>query len=324
MAKEISPQDQPNQSADRKYYKNRDNKTSCLQRTIADSTLKNRFQLKPNATPRRVDPKFRTNADLPLSADVYYANDGKAQVLDSKMPAASGISQDAGVGPIIVTHESKIREGIAKAISRLQMGDTGIKIGLADAAWVRKARTALEFAVTREEITEDQGREISFGVARQVPEQPLPAVTPHMPVPGDEKLGGLFGDPTQFVTKEDVAAAVAEMPKTPSDITEKLPTDAEPLPESDVEPEVEPEVLDGGPDSGSMVDDSDDDSDVEVEPPATEPMIPDEPSSVTFATPPAAKSNKNKKKHRKPATPVAAEPTPPPTNDDVDADDSDG
>jgi hypothetical protein len=179
-----------------------------IQRSIADSTLKRGDMLRPNPTPRRVDPHRPLQSDIPVSADVYYGVDGKAA--QAGQPRA-GLPVDANVGPIVVREESRVRAALAKAIERVQMGDTQVKVGLGDAKWTSKARTLVEFAVAREEITEDQGREIILGVAAPAP---APSPKPRPPVQAAEpgEMLSVLGDPTHFVGREEEAV---EAPKTP-------------------------------------------------------------------------------------------------------------
>jgi hypothetical protein len=151
----------PNQSADKKYY-------ASGQRSVINGGTTTNVR-----TPSRVDPKKTIQSDMPMSADVYYKDPGeqrqRGSVMPVVVPGAGGRAVDmpvtqAGVqGTLRVLRREDIRPCVAAAIGRARDGAPTL-VEVADQAWLAMARTLVELAVGREDITHDQGRDIVFGV----------------------------------------------------------------------------------------------------------------------------------------------------------------
>lgn len=235
--KEVSSLDQPLQSSDRKYYATRQG-TSAIQRTKADSTLKDADAVTAIPTPRMVDPRSsRPEAGLPRSSDVYYANDNRARAvppLKAQPPQSEAVQKGGAIEEVFIRSEAEITQQMAKAIGLIQGGAFQVRVGIADRSLLKHSRMAVEFAVTREQITEDQGRDIVFGI---VPVSAIPAAgkvdPPAWPKLPASPEATTLDDPTKF-------AAPVEAPPVPVADLARKPESLIPLSEVDQEEQAVP------------------------------------------------------------------------------------
>lgn len=165
MAKSVHPIDQPNQSADRRYYAS--GQRSVITPSPADAP-KRKGPLTGNPTPRIVDPhRSAHEASMPRSCDVYYANDSKA--LGQALPAQTlalrpGVPAEQPDAIVILDGTSTLRQRMEIALDRLRLGYIPVRVSVADRELLKAARQFIEMAVTREEISEDQSRDVVFGM----------------------------------------------------------------------------------------------------------------------------------------------------------------
>jgi len=193
MAREVAQQDQPNQSADKRYYASRQG-TSAIQRSIADSTLKRGQPLRANPTPKIVDPKQAYDRSLPRSSDVYYASQPNASrpVAPATVPQpVEQIADEQQLRLLSVRSIDDLRSVVSSAVGAAREGYR-VQLRLGEAAWATRARTQIELAVAREDISEEQGREIVLGVLPAAVVRPavfkdsaVPLPTVRLPVPAE-------------------------------------------------------------------------------------------------------------------------------------------
>jgi hypothetical protein len=177
VAKQVNQQDQPIRSTNHVYGSGQ---KSAIQRTIADSKLKRPDQLQANITPPAVAPKGQGNDPSVLqSSDKYYANQENkvAKPAPFVMDQADTVVQNSGVMTQPVAHnqsthlveiktEGELASKMQETVQALQQGVGTVRVLLYNKDWAAKARQQIEFAVTREIITEDQGRDVQYGVHR--------------------------------------------------------------------------------------------------------------------------------------------------------------
>ncbi len=146
--------------------------------TAADSVLKPGQKPKPIATPtQRTDDK---------SADKYYAEGGSARPRSSaqagvkkvlgpppKLAAAPKNARQRGNIGMTITTKEQVVEVIDEVVSLLQDGGTNIVVTIkaGESDLLKRARAALDMAVTREKITEDEYREVRLSYDTSVTEQ---------------------------------------------------------------------------------------------------------------------------------------------------------
>lgn len=188
-------------------------------RTVADSTLKPGQEPTPalNTPTVRADDK---------SADKYYAEGGSNRARPAAgtrrpqpTPAVKKLGPPPALGrparpPFTILDVTDVNPVVRDAVARVKEGQevtVTVRAGAADL--LRRARTAVELAVTREDITEDQGRDIRFGYAAApaAPPPPAPPAPPPAPkAPEDDPLAFLAGD----------IDADEEVDTTPQDVQE--------------------------------------------------------------------------------------------------------
>lgn len=150
MARHVNPIDQPNQSSD-KYYRSRDVSV------IGPPTGEGRSLPPGSYTPDFVNPAVSRQADRPRSADVYYKDPAETRRALQNLPPAA---LNTGLMTVMVREE--LDEILRAAIWSASQGQR-VRVAVADVAWLPAARLKVEQAVTRQTLTEDQGREILFG-----------------------------------------------------------------------------------------------------------------------------------------------------------------
>lgn len=153
-----------------KYYKSK-KPGSAFQQSAADSVRKPGKKLPPGYTPV-VTPKFNTDD---TTTDRYYREGGSksgnaGQPVQAKLPykavdpaVAAG---SHGVVLVEIPDAKFLHEGIASAKAAARQGNK-VEVAVTKSELVEKVRVALDGAVTREEITEDQRREIRVGIKKQ-------------------------------------------------------------------------------------------------------------------------------------------------------------
>jgi len=144
---------------------------SVIQRSIADSKLKKPNQLRPVPTPKAVDPKVAKQSNTIRNSDEYYANDGKAT--STAITTGGGLQADASVSQakmqgdiIVIENANGLKPGMARAIEMVKAGYDDVRVALGNKGLAKHARQEVEMAVTREEIHEDQGRDIKIGLTQ--------------------------------------------------------------------------------------------------------------------------------------------------------------
>lgn len=226
---------QPHSNVDKTIYGS--GHRSVIQRTVADSRLTHKHDLVPIATPPAVDPKVSDNRPNQTS-NKYYANyvpKTKPAAISSLGMVKLNVSAQApivanGVQTVLVD-ASNLREQMQNVIDLLQQGYPAVQVALAHITLQLAARTQLDLAVSREEITEDQARDVKFGIANaglaeakvvdmleaephKAVEPPTLTVTiPEAVDPTEEQLEDaepFTGDPAAFVRGDTEATAEPE------------------------------------------------------------------------------------------------------------------
>lgn len=115
---------------------------------------------------RSADKKYYKERQLPSQKPV-------ARHLAKAMAAQQSPMQAQAVSQLMIRVGLDVNPVMDEVVRRLQNGETNVIVGVAQAL-VRRARTKLETLVTRELITEDQGRDVQF--SKLVGELETPAV----------------------------------------------------------------------------------------------------------------------------------------------------
>lgn len=172
----------PNESSD-KYYASKD-------RSVISPPLGGRrTPLRPNPTPAYVDPKRSRQSDLTRSADVYYKDPEESK--RERAEALPKVREAVENGIISIQTREELTTKVRSAIYNCAFGP--VRVALADADWLAAARAQVELAVTRETITEDQARDIQFGL---VPKTEVSVQTQPVVAQADDEL---FAVPADFV-----------------------------------------------------------------------------------------------------------------------------
>lgn len=117
-----------------------------------------------------------TNPNIPHQIIEVPISRGRTVRVEERETAArpaAGKSYDRGtqeslagiVRPMIVTHDDQVANAAAHVAKLLADGQTAVLIQVGDDRIEQKVRTSLELRVSREEITEDQYREVRFSLA---------------------------------------------------------------------------------------------------------------------------------------------------------------
>jgi hypothetical protein len=180
----------------------------------------------PGSVPPRPEPatpRRHLRRDAPTGTDhIYRAAEsaprraGGAETLrrfaDAVAPAAAAPGRvtsphgsSAAHGIVRIMHPEDVARGIDCVVDQLNSGVQAVtvEVSSAEKALVRKARLMLATKVTREIITEDQARDVTFSaVAPAAPaEGPPPVGVPEVPAPVARE-----DDPAAFLGGEGVAA----------------------------------------------------------------------------------------------------------------------
>lgn len=290
---QVSQQDQPIRGTDHIYGSGQ---TSAIPRTRADSPK----TIRPGITPAAVAPKGANRDPSVLqSSDKYYANqEGKTPVpAPFVMKEADAAVAEGGSRVLPVAHgqsthlvtienEADIKKGMQEAVQALQAGVGTVRVLLHNKDWAAAARTQIEYAVTREEITEDQGRDVHYGVRPQhMDVNVVDDVVTKAAAPSEEEepaSDAVQQDPADLMAEaeeadeEDDGPEVDEMldqlsqPKAEEPAAEEDDSDEEPAEEDDSEEEPveeddseeEPEIPEETADSSEEDDAEPDDTDV--------------------------------------------------------------
>lgn len=225
MANQVNPNDQPLRPAD-VYY--RSGQPSAVRRSPHTRVLR------PIPTPPATDPKVAAmSSDQVVSSDKYYRSyGGKVTAIPVvPRPGAPAVEVQAGLSVVTVRNEAELREKLALAIAAARSGP--VEVRLVQRELLARARMQVEFAVTRQQLSEAQGRDIRFSFAevRSVPavkltpaapalprvleaikraqetgaaveaelEPPAPLEVPSEPITSDYEMGEDLGDPRDFV-----------------------------------------------------------------------------------------------------------------------------
>lgn len=152
-------------SADKRYYAS--GQSSVIPRTIADSTLKKPHQLKPIPTPPAVAPGGGGHeGNTIISADKYYkSHEAPAQTVTvARQTAEAPESAAHGVGPLVISRAADIDNVMSRAVEMVAAGYSPVRVAIGNKGLIPHIRQKIEFAVTRETISEDQGRDIQLGL----------------------------------------------------------------------------------------------------------------------------------------------------------------
>lgn len=151
-----------------KYYKSK-NPGSAIQQSAADSTRKPRQKLPPGYSPVKT-PTFNKDDQ---TTSKYYANGGSAGAAVAGRPMPEPklpfVAVDPASGPghtvvlVEIPNAAALGEGVALAKAHAKAGRK-IEIGVGDKELIARVQTALDGAVSREEITEDQRRQFRIGL----------------------------------------------------------------------------------------------------------------------------------------------------------------
>lgn len=194
-----------------KYYKNK-KPGSAFAQSAADSVRKPRKTLPPGYSPV-VTPNFNRDD---VSTDKYYreggSKGGAAGQTVPKLPfkAVDPAAKAGSLGVILIEiHDAKfLGEGIAAAKDAAKQGSK-VEIAVTEKSLIARVGIALDGAVSREEITEDQRREIRVGVKKQGWQT---ASRAELPSTAPLDLDKVFGAPVALGTQE------AATPEDPLDV----------------------------------------------------------------------------------------------------------
>lgn len=194
-----------------KYYANK-NKGSAFRQSAADSVRKPGQVLKPGETPVVTPVANRDD----VSTDKYYAEGGSkrsiaGQPVQAKLPYRAvdpaAVAASRGVVLIEIPDARFLNEGVLAAKQQVAAGNK-VEIGVTDKDLIPRVKVALDGAVTREEITEDQRRAIRIGVKTQDFQK-----TRRQDMPVENRSpDAIFGAPVALGTKE------AHTPGDPFDV----------------------------------------------------------------------------------------------------------
>lgn len=262
MANQVSSNDQPIRGTDHIY---RSGQRSTISRSRAVSRRNRQNLVRAIATPPAADPR-RAPTDGVESADKYY------RAYEAEGPVVGNLSQQAprevvtrpfemapnleqsnqpkSVRMVEIDKAADIVMRIRNVIDYLRSGVQQVTVRLANDDLVRASRQALELAVTRGDITEDQSRDVVFGVVPQqglLDEPPQPSEDRDL----EDPSGNDLGDPLEFINRDDEEGTEDEEEDQPKS-TDVAETD-----------EVEDEITeDDVPESDdAKAEDEDDDSD---------------------------------------------------------------
>lgn len=194
-----------NRSADEYYRSKRPG--SAFAQSAADSTRKPRQVLPPGFSPVRTPVFNRDDA----TTDKYYAEGGSKSAgagqpvarPQARIPlrhADPAAGHSSGVVLVEIPDAAALGEGVAMAKLQARAG-AKVEIGVGDKELIARVNTALDGAVSREEITEDQRREIRVGVKVQVFQT---AARKDMPAE-NRRPDEVFGAPAALGTKHVAA-----------------------------------------------------------------------------------------------------------------------
>ncbi len=190
-----------------KYYKNK-KPGSAFAQSAADSTRKPRQVLPPGYSPV-VTPNF--NRDDNTTAK-YYATGGSPSAgagqpiakPQGKLPFKAvdpAAAAAYGVVLIEIPDAKYLGEGVAAAKAAV-LGGSKVEIAVSDKTLIPRIAVALDGAVSREEITEDQRREVRVGVRNMDYQTANRALLPAENRSPDE----VFGAPVASGTKQVAAS----------------------------------------------------------------------------------------------------------------------
>ncbi len=155
-----------------RYYANK-RPGSPFRQSAADSTRKPRQVLPPGYSPVPT-PVFNRDD---TTTDKYYAEGGSKSAgagqpvarPPARLPlrhADPAAGRSFGVVLVEIPDAAALGEGVAMAKLQVRAG-ARVEIGVGDKELIARVNTALDGAVSREEITEDQRREVRVGVKAQ-------------------------------------------------------------------------------------------------------------------------------------------------------------
>lgn len=190
----------PLKSTDQYYRSKRPG--SAIQHSAADSVRKpGQKQLPPGVTPVAT-PAFNRED---TTTDKYYAAGG-SKVGAAGQPVAprpAAMRADVVLNDLLVVEiadAAGLAHGLVATKQHAARGGR-VQIAVADPALVARVNTALDGAVSREEITEGQRRDIRVGVRKAGADLPAPAAAPAPPP----------FDPAAFLTAAPAARAEAPL-----------------------------------------------------------------------------------------------------------------
>lgn len=154
-----------NQSTN-KIYASQPGSPPIIQRTIADSRLKDKNDLRGIPTPAAVNPHSSSGLTSPsTSTDKYYASPKvvpqirvKPEALPSNAVTLPPVPADQEM--LQVFGEADYRDKVQTAVARLQQGAVKVTLVFSDELLRKRAQVYFDVQTTRNSITEDQRRDI--------------------------------------------------------------------------------------------------------------------------------------------------------------------
>lgn len=218
---------QDNRSAD-KYYSSGQNSVISDQSQADTSSTKvgtDNGKINLSTDDRSADKYYAEGGSKRVRGAIKAAQERKARALQNiinlkKLPNL----QIPVAQPIKAAGSNPVADTIDGIVKRLLAGETGITLLVphGDKDMLRRMRAALELRVTREDITEDQGREVRIAYASQEPtktvEDQLGEVKPRgeTAVPVEEVFSG---DVRDFLNAEEPEVTPAVLAVTEVDTT---------------------------------------------------------------------------------------------------------
>lgn len=238
LARERRERLDPKLDGNRNY---RSNQTSVFS---SASTLSDAI-IKKSAPP----PKRKIGNDDPSrlrSTDVYYREGGEQQpgrrAIVRPVPAIVPVS--------VVTVPGELTAAVDSAVDRVQAGETRVAVRIAkgNTKLMQRARTLLDSYVTRQRITEEQGRDVILVYADADSTAPSPAPAPAAPAstlwtpPQAAALAEAVPDlspiaPEVQQAMDDALTAVAELGKSEAAALETTVADTQENPSPFIGPE---------------------------------------------------------------------------------------
>lgn len=224
----------PNDRNTNRYYASGNASALDSTRTVADSTLKHGQTPKPIPTPKY-------NKD-DRNANKYYA-DPKHTKLQGPVKPRKGVHaqkpQPRGQKPLgpapklgtikvgkrtglVILDPKQVVDAVGEVRDRLNQGEAPVTVHIkaGDSRLLRRMRASVEMLVTREEITEEQGRDVVY---EYLPADSTPEMTPEgVEIPAETKSADVDVSNLDF---EAILSGRAPMPQAEEEEVDTTPQD---------------------------------------------------------------------------------------------------